>query len=130
MSRRMRRPETVRVELSQGDWLLLKKHLTAGEQLAMFAGMMNEGGDGINRVRVGFNKVLTYLLDWSFEDFDGKPLAISGKSERDVSAVLNGIDADAFTEVLLAVEAHMEAMAQQREQEKKAPATASGSPTT
>jgi hypothetical protein len=86
----MRRPETARLELTQGDWLIVKKHLTAGEQLAMFAGMMNEGGDEIQRVKVGFNKILTYLLDWSFEDFDGKPLVIRDKPERDVAAMLKG----------------------------------------
>jgi hypothetical protein len=130
MSRRMRRPETVRLELSQNDWLVVKKHLTAGEQRAMFAGMMREDGDAIDRVKIGFSKIASYLLDWSFEDFDGKPLVISGQPENVVASILNGIDSDAYTEVLAAVEAHMEAMEKEREQEKNDRATAIASSAT
>ena len=127
MSRRMRRPDTVKLDISQGDWLLVKRHLTAGEQRAMFAGMMREDGEGIDRVKVGFSKILTYLLDWSFEDFDGKPLVIAGQPENVVSAALNGIDGDAFSDVLAAIEAHMDAMEKARELEKNAAATVSAS---
>lgn len=130
MSRRMRRPDTVRLELSQGDWLIVKKHLTAGENRAMFAGMMREDGESIDRVKVGLSKVLTYLLDWSFEDFDGNPLVIRDQPANAVASALNGIDGDAFAEVLAAIEDHEDATEKERAQEKNALATASASPAT
>lgn len=130
MSRRMRRPETVRIELTRGDWIVVKKHLTAGEQRAMFAGMMREDGESIDRVKVGLSRILVYLLDWSFEDFDGKPLVIRDQPESVVASILNAIDADAFSEVLKAIEAHGDAMDTEREKEKNDLATASASSAT
>lgn len=127
MSRRMRRPETARLELSQGDWVLVKKHLTAGETRGMFAGMMRADGESIERTKVGLSKILAYLLDWSFEDFDGKPIVIRDQPENVVTSALNGIESDAYSEVLRAIEAHEEAMEQEREAEKNVPATASAS---
>jgi hypothetical protein len=130
MSRRMRRPETVRLELPQGDWLLVKKHLTAGELRGVFAGMMRADGEAIDRVKVGLSKIVGYLLDWSFEDFDGKPIVIRDQPENVVVSALNGIDTDAYRDVLAAIEAHEEATTAEREQEKNAQATASASSAT
>lgn len=125
MSRRMRRPETARLELSQEDWLLVKKHLTAGESRAMFAGMMKTDGDTIDRVKVGLSRILAYLLDWSFEDLDGKPLVIRDQPSHVMAAILDNLPSEDFAEVLAAIEAHAEAMELEREQEKNERATAS-----
>ena len=114
MSVRMRRPETVRLELTQGDWLIVKKHLTAGETRAVFARMMRESGDAIDPVRVGLSRIVGYLLDWSFQDADGKPLVIRDQPENVVVSMLNNIDPDAFTEVLKAIDTHDAAMEVER----------------
>lgn len=123
MASRMRRPETVKIEISQGDWLLVKKYLTAGEQRAIFRRMMREGmtGDQIDSVRVGWSKIIGYLLDWSFEDADGKPVVIAGKSDDEIGAALDALDVESFKEVLKAIEAHESAMAQALEDDKARP---------
>lgn len=120
----MRRPETAKLNISQSDWLLVKKHLTAGEQRAVFARMIRYGGDGasLDPILVGHSKVVGYLLDWSIQDADGKPVAIQGRPESVIAAALDALDSDSFAEILKAVEAHEKAMEQEREQEKNAQA--------
>jgi hypothetical protein len=116
----MRRPETARLELTQGDWLMVKKHLTAGEHRAMFARMM-KAGDGVDRLdptRVGLAKIVTFLLDWSFTDADGKPVVIRDQSAAVLEAALDALDPESFTEVLKAIEGHMQATEEARAQEK------------
>ncbi len=119
MSSRMRRPETVRLNISRGDWVLVKKHLTAGEYRAMMAGMIRVSeGDApvamVDPVRVGLSKIVAYMLDWSIEDADGKPVEIRDKSAAEVEAAVNAIDIDCWREILVAVEAHDGAMANER----------------
>ena len=129
MSRRTRRPETTTLQISQGDWLLVKKHLTAGEQRAIFRRMMRDGitGEQIDSVRVGWSKMIGYLLDWSFEDADGKPIIIRDKSDNEIGQALDALDVDSFREVLKAIEAHEEVVAKELEAEKNALATGSAS---
>lgn len=121
MSIRMRRPETVKLEMSHGDWLLVKKYLTAGEQRTMFARMLREETDRINPIKVGVSRIQAYLLDWSFEDADGKPLNIRDQPENVLASALDVIDAEAFVEVLQVIDAHITAMTEQREKEKASP---------
>jgi len=125
MSIRMRKPETVRLELSQGDWIVVKKHLTAGETRRMFAGMLREETQGIDAVKVWQSKVLAYLLGWTFQDADGKALVIEDQPERVVASILDNLDADAYSEVLKAIEQHMSEMEKERVAEKNAPAIVS-----
>jgi len=98
MSLRVRRPETIRIALSDGEWILVKKYLTAGEQRAIFRRMMRDGvtGDQIDSVRVGWSKMVGYLLDWSATDPDGKLIAIHDKSEDEIGAALDAMPVDAF----------------------------------
>jgi hypothetical protein len=132
MGRRIRRPEVVRLEISQGDWLLVKKHLTAGEQRAIFRRMMREGitSDRVDPVRVGWAKMVGYLLDWSIEDADGQPVVIRDKSEEDIGAALDALDVDSFREILAAIDTHEEAMAAELAAEKNGQATGSASSAT
>jgi len=132
MARRTRPPETVTLHISQGDWLLVKKHPTTGDERAIFRGMMREGAtsDRIDSVNVGMSRIVNTLLDWSFTDHNDKPIVIRDKSPDDMIAALNSIDPEDFTEVLQAIDAHREAMEKEREQEKKARTGAPGpSPT-
>jgi hypothetical protein len=121
MSLRSRRPETLKIDLSDGDWIVVKKHLTAGENRAIYARMMKQGIDGGNQidgVRVGWSKMVGYLLDWSAKDPDGKPIVILDKSEEEIGAAIDGLDVDSSSEILKAVEAHEDAMEKERAQEK------------
>lgn len=127
MSRRYRRPETKRLDISQGDHLVVKKHLTAGEQRAVFARMMRTDGESIDRTKVGISKMAEYLLDWSFEDAEGNPVVILGKSPDDVLRALDELPPEDFQEVLKAIEAHEADMEKERADAKNEQATANAS---
>lgn len=120
MSSRMRRPETVKLDITRGDWLLVKKHLTAGEQRGIFKRMMMDGlsGPHMDPVKVGVSKIVGYLLDWSITDADDKPVPIRDQPEEAVIAALDALESDSFAEILKAVEDHETAMEQARAAEK------------
>jgi len=129
MSRRTRQPETKTLHISQGDWLLVKMHPTAGDERAIFRDMMREGAtvDRLDQVKVGMSRILHTLLDWSFTDHNDKPLVIRDQSKEDREAALNAIDPEDFIEVLDAIDQHRDAMEKLRVAEKNARAGANGS---
>lgn len=120
MSRRMRKPETTRLEISQNDWLLVKTHLTAGEMRGVMAGMIRHGvtGDQIDLSKVGLSKVVGYLLDWSIEDADGKPVVIRDQPTPVVEAALDALEPESFAEIRHAIERHEAAMEQVRKNDR------------
>jgi hypothetical protein len=125
MASRMVRPETTTLQISGGDWLLVKKRLNNGEQRAMFARMYLEGSDGalhVNPLQTGISKVLAYLVDWSLTDLQGKQIVILNQSIDAVICGLDAIDPDSFAEIKTAIETHEAAMRAEREQEKNAQA--------
>jgi len=113
----MRRPETVKVDISQGDWLLVKKHLTSGEHRKRLSRMLNPDGT-VQPVNVGVTKIVSYLLDWSIADADDKPVVIRDQPEDVVQAALDALDVESFKEILTAIEAHEDAMQAVRDAEK------------
>jgi hypothetical protein len=117
----MRRPELCKLELTRGNWILVKKFLTAGETRRIFRLMMRRGarGDEIDPVLVGLAKMIVFLVDWNLTDPDGEPLHIRGESDETILAVLDNLDADISAEVLEAVEGHEREMDAIREAEKK-----------
>lgn len=115
----IRKPETDKIELPRGDWILVKKYLTAGEMRANFARLMVPDGSRVDPLRVGVAKVVTYLLDWSITDADDKPLVIRDQPDDVLLATLDLLDADCYEEVKDAVDAHEAAMQRAREAEKK-----------
>ena len=128
MSSRIRRPETLRLPLTRGDWIVVKKHLTAGETRRVFRRMIRQGatGDQIDSLQVGLSKMVVYLVDWSITDADDQPVIIRGQSEDVVADVLEMLDVESFAEILKAIEAHERTMELEREDEKK---TATGTST-
>lgn len=119
MSIRYRNPEEVKLEISQGDWLLVKKHLTAGEQRRMFKRMMN--ATGIEPVNVGLSKMVSYLLDWSIDDAKGKRVVLENQDDEAKAAILDNLPAEDFKEILQAIEAHEKAQDAKRTAEKNDP---------
>lgn len=120
-----RKPETVRIELARGRWLLVKKFLTAGETRRIFRRMIKAGAGGneIEPTSVGISKMVVYLVDWSLVDADERPVVIRGQSEETIGLILDNLDTEAFTEILHAIEDHEAAMDQERLEEKKIPIT-------
>jgi type II secretory pathway predicted ATPase ExeA len=135
MSSRFRKPEEQRLELSGGDWLLVRKHLTAGEERAahahlMKAGTFRAGGERpeIDYEQLGIAQAVSYLLDWSLTDADDKPIGIRDQSYEFIAAALRGMTPESLAEILAAVQAHDAAMTAAREGEKKRPVGATASP--
>lgn len=118
---RIVRPETVRVDISDGDWIELKKRLTYGESAKSRAAVVKEvRTDG--RMTPDFElveiaQVLAYLVDWSLVDEKGKRIPIDTDSKR-LSAI-QAQDSETIRELIDAVSAHVEAMDAEREKEKK-----------
>jgi hypothetical protein len=133
MPSRVVRPTSRRLVISGNDWLQVKDRLTHGEQQDAFARryVANAfGGHAVNLRAQGMEKVTAYLLDWSLTDLQEHVIEIRGKSIADVESALNSIDPESFAEIFNAINTHEAAMAAAREQEKKLPATESGSPAT
>ena len=131
MSIRMRRAETDRLALSGGDSILVKRYLTAGEYRDMVKSSHKPVtiplGATLQTVpRVEFDsdasgqaQVLAYLLDWTFQDADGRPIVIADQPAAVVAAALRAIDADAYMEVQNAIQRHADAIDTALKAEKK-----------
>ena len=128
MSIRVRRPATERLELSQGDFLIVKQDLTAGEYraflraatkpMALAAGGATPAME-LDPIAAGEAMVLAYLLDWSFQDADGRPLVIADQPPAVVRAALDHLDHASYMEVQRAIQAHQAATEAATEAEKK-----------
>lgn len=109
-------PGVVRLPLSDGDWIDVKKELNAGEARAVFADLVKtmEAGSRaqLNPKLVGQTKLAQYIVGWSFVDAAG-PIPFS------VSA-LDNLDVDTYAELITVIDAHEEAVDQARAQRKNA----------
>jgi len=127
MSIRVRRPATERLELSQGDFLIVKQDLTAGEYRAFLRAAtkpigLAAGGTPameLDPIAAGEAMVLAYLLDWSFQDADGRPLVIADQPPAVVRAALDHLDSASYMEVQRAIQAHQTARETALDDEKK-----------
>lgn len=117
---RFLRPETTRIEISQGDYLIVKTRLTAGEYRQMYASMRRDDQQ-VDRLKVIPGRVLAYLVDWSIVGLDGKKVEILNQPPDVVRAALDAMDVESYKEISDAVDAHIEVMEKLREQEKNGP---------
>jgi len=126
MASRVVRPETKRLTISNGDWLLVKKRLNHGEQQEAFARRYQADvvGSRVNLRLLGMDRVLAFLVDWSLIGLDDQVIEIRGKSADEVEAALNSIDPESFEEIRTAIDAHERAMADERAAEKNGTAGA------
>ena len=122
MSSRVRRPETELLKISRGDWLLVKKHLTAGEYREMLNRytVLNGGSYSIDPLKVEQSKMIAYLLDWNITDADDKPMVIRDQPPDVVSAALDALPYEDWQEIKEAIAKHDYAMDKLREAEKNA----------
>lgn len=126
---RLVRPETQLLQISNGDWLLVKKNLNTGERRRVFARQVKSMNVGeriaIDPIQVGRALVIEYLLDWSLTglpDKDGieSVIPIQGKSADEIGEILDQLDPDSFTEIREAIEAHEAEMEAARDLKKTA----------
>lgn len=129
MGSRVRRPDTDVLEISGGDTLTVKRFLTAAEfrelvkastkPVRIGAGAAADVALEIDPTESGLAIVLAYLLDWTFTDFDGRPLVIRDQPRAVVRAALDLIDAESYMEVQRAIQAHDTAVRAYADAEKK-----------
>ena len=123
MRARFVKPEAIRLPLSNGDWIDVKKRLNTGETRRLFARMARDIRPGekysFNPEQIGLAKVLEYLLAWSFTD-DARPVPYSLEmSVEQREGLIGNLDPDDFVEIREAIEAHEERISEAREKEKK-----------
>lgn len=116
MASRFVRPEETRIEISNGDWILVRKRLNHGEESQAFERRLTPTPDGwrINPMLAGVSQLTAYLLDWSLPEYP-----IRGKSVEDIASAVNALDPDDFAELRAAIQAHEEAVQAERAKEKK-----------
>lgn len=103
-------PETVRLPLSDGDFLTVIKELNAGEYLDMLENQA--AGQQLARV-------IAYLVSWTVVGAGDTPIPYSVQMSRDERrSVLRGRDVWTLVEITQAIEAH-HATLEHRIQEKK-----------
>lgn len=118
------KPETVKIALTDDEWIKIKKGLTVAEerrmQTAGFRNISNKEATDEDAESKGINvdvnwtdnalaRARTYLVDWSLTDEEGKSVPLTYDAIKSLAA-------DAFTEINEAIDKHVESM----EQEKKA----------
>jgi len=116
------RPEVVTLTLANGDTLLVKKRLNAGETRQLYDRMLDEKTQEVQRMRSGVSTVLAYLLDWSLKDDSGQHVTMLDQPDAVKQAALDQLDPDDFREILWAIEKHEHAITAAREAEKKSQA--------
>jgi hypothetical protein len=108
-------PGVVKVNLSDGDWIDVKKELNAGEQRAIFTDLVVNMTAGekpkLDPKQVGKTKLLQYIVGWSFTDAKGDAVPFS-------EGALENLDPDTYTELVEAVDAHEEAAEKVRAERK------------
>lgn len=98
-------PENTRLQLSDGDWIEVKKQLNVGEQKQLEAAGVTRSALGppiIDWQEYQIGRAAVWITDWSFADETGK------QREFSVEA-LKAVDVDTFQEIQAALNAHIEA---------------------
>jgi len=104
-------PEEVRVPLSDGDYIDVKKQLNAGEYRKLLYDQFKENPDGekvvLDHSKIGISKLLAYLLGWSFCGRNNEPLPYNLEQPEEIRrAAIDGLDQDTYRELIAAVNAH------------------------
>lgn len=137
MGSRVRRPELDVLPIAGGDTITVKRFLTAGEfrtlmraatkPVRLDMATASAGHDvmlEIDPTESGVATVLAYLIDWTFTDFDGRPLVIRDQPAAVVRGLLDAIDAQSYKDVQRAIQAHDQTMRAYVAAEKKTTAGA------
>lgn len=114
-------PDSVRLDLPDGQWLLVKKELNAGDTRAIFSDLVKSMPAGeraqLDPSKVGLTKIVRYVLEWSLQDKAGKPVPFS-------EAALLGLKPERYQAISDAIDAHDESIAKELEARKQSTALA------
>jgi len=123
MGSRFVRPDVLRLPISGGDFLIVKRRLTAGEQREAYARMYppnaTNGKREVDPLQIGISMVLAFLVDWSLTDDEGRPVEIKGQPIEVVRSALDALDPESYAEIRAAIDDHEAAMARERDELKK-----------
>jgi hypothetical protein len=118
MGLRIAQPDTVKLPLSEGAWVLVRRRLNAGEQHDHFARLAkhadHNGHLELDLTWIGISTIVAYLLDWSLAE-----LPVRGESVEQIVAAVRKLESDDYNELLAAITAHEQAMQAARAEEKK-----------
>lgn len=111
-------PQVVRLPVSEGDWLEIKKQLTVGEEKDITLLALREiGEDADGRPKLTqdfqllpFAKAVVYLVGWSFHNAKG-PVRLEEDQKKRL-AQLRALDRESWSEILKAIETHEAAIAE------------------
>lgn len=120
-------PEEVRLELSEGDYVDVKRTLNAGEYRKMVYDQFKDTDEKtvLDHSKVGMTKLLAYLLGWSFTGRDGDRIPYRIDQPEEIRrATIDSLDQDTYRELIAAVNAHEAREEAALEAKKKAPTTA------
>jgi hypothetical protein len=122
------KPEVVRLPLSEGDWLDVRKRLTVGEERAAFQQIVSDVGTEGGRWKpnfemIGVAQVAAYVVGWSLVDDEGIAVPFS------VEAV-QGLEPASFREIEQAVDAHIKRVEEELAASKNGTGVATASATT
>src|SRR5215471_528453 len=101
------KPETERLEIGGGDYIVVKKRLNVREARRVMARQMKPMAIGerpqLDYEQVGLAQVSVYLLEWG-----GPGFTENGKTVPYTEAALDDLDPDVFARLFKAVQGHIE----------------------
>jgi hypothetical protein len=126
-------PEEVRLTLSDGDYIDVKKELNAGEYRKLLYDQFKDS-DGekvvLDHSKLGIVKLLAYLLGWSFVGRNNEPIPYNVEQPEEIRrATIDSLDRDTYRELIAAVTAHEERQEAALEAKKNVRATVPASST-
>ena len=108
--RRFANGAQVRLALSDGDWVSVRKELSYGQQRRLAAsgltGIDQAAAEGerlkVDLAAYDIERLVLWVLDWSFRDDDGEPVVVGREA-------IEALHPDAAAEVNAALDRHIEA---------------------
>lgn len=116
---RLVQPDIVRLALSDGDFLDIKRELNFGEQRHMLASQMKlVNGEYVRDLeKIGIALILAHVVGWSFVDAEGRPIPYA-------EATVASLEPETVSEMLAALNAHLEAEEARRAERSANPTSA------
>jgi hypothetical protein len=100
-------PNTIRLELTDSDWVEIKERLTYKENQTLQGAMVKyirdatgESEVGVDLARFTILRMETWLTDWSFRDDQDKPVPLS-------RAAIENLDPDTAREIDAAIDTYL-----------------------
>ncbi len=113
---RFQQPDTKRIDISDGDFIVVKKRLNVGEarklEFGYIRGVRKDAGTNeltyeIDSAAKGIARVSLYVVEWSFAGADGRVVPVT-------EAAVAALDQGTFAEIEAAIFNHVAAEEQEK----------------